>query len=191
MLSVQWQPFCLGLNVLTKFHDAMSSGASELTIKFYHLESGILDPHYLWSFQQIWGINFSQTHIELTNVQFTCLSHMITWKSCDILELIAAYTLHLWTKSSVNSLWPSNGNIYLGQHWFRYWLGAVRHQSITWASVDSSSVRSSDTPLRAVRQIQPSITKISLKIVHLKFYQNLPRDNELICPVAKKILWIN
>ena len=39
--------------------------------------------------------------------------------------------------SLFNSLWPSN----LGQHWFRQWLVAWRHQAIAWTNVDLSSVR--------------------------------------------------
>ena len=34
------------------------------------------------------------------------------------------------------------GVINLGQHWFRWWLAAWRHQAITWTNVDLSSVRS-------------------------------------------------
>ena len=30
----------------------------------------------------------------------------------------------------------------ISQHWFRWWLGAVRHQAITWANVDPEICRS-------------------------------------------------
>ena len=36
----------------------------------------------------------------------------------------------------------------LGQHWFRQWLVAWRHQAITWVNVDLSSVRSCGIHLR-------------------------------------------
>ena len=29
----------------------------------------------------------------------------------------------------------------IGQHWFRYWLGAVRQQAITWDNVDPDRYR--------------------------------------------------
>ena len=74
------------------------------------------------------------------------------------------------------------GGKHLGQHWFRQWLVAWRHQAITWTNVDLS-LRSSDVHLRAISLeiSQPSVTNISLKIIFLRFYWNLPGANELIC----------
>ena len=69
----------------------------------------------------------------------------------------------------------------LGQHWLRQWLVAWRrHQSINWTNVDWSSVKSRDIHIRAISQEmpQPSITKISLKIMCIKFHSNLPGANE-------------
>ena len=58
---------------------------------------------------------------------------------------------------------------------------AWRPQAITWTNVDFSSLRSSDVHLRAILfQIsQPSVTKISLKIIFVIFYWNLPGASEL------------
>ena len=58
---------------------------------------------------------------------------------------------------------------------------AWRHQAITWTNVDWSSLTSSDIHMRAVSQemLQASVTKLSLKIIYLKFYSNLPGANEL------------
>ena len=69
----------------------------------------------------------------------------------------------------------------LGQHWFGWWLVAWRHHVITWTNVDLSSLRSSDVHLRPISLeiSQPSVTKISLKIIFLRFYWNLPGANEL------------
>ena len=69
----------------------------------------------------------------------------------------------------------------LGQHWSRLWLVAWRHQAIIWTNVDLWSLRSSDVHLRAISLeiSQPSVTKISLKIIFLRFYWNLPGTNEL------------
>ena len=57
------------------------------------------------------------------------------------------------------------GCIDLGQHWLRWWLRAWQHQTITWTSVDLSSVRSNDINLRVISlEIpQPPVTKITLK----------------------------
>ena len=73
------------------------------------------------------------------------------------------------------------GHVDLGQHWFRYWLVAWRHQAITWTNVDLSSVRSCGIHVRTISQEipQPSITKISLKITSLEFISNLLGANEL------------
>ena len=69
----------------------------------------------------------------------------------------------------------------LGQHWFRQWPVAWRHQAITWTNVNLSSLWSIDVHLRAVSVeiSQPSVTKISLNIIFLRFYWNLPGVSEL------------
>ena len=73
------------------------------------------------------------------------------------------------------------GSRYLGQHWFRQWLVAWRHQAITWTNVDLSSLKSSDVHLRAISLeiSHPLVTKISLNIIFLRSYWNLPGANEL------------
>ena len=67
------------------------------------------------------------------------------------------------------------------QHWFRQWLGAWRHQAISWTNVDLSSVRSGDIHLTANSQAitQLSITDIIWKIKYLKFHSNFPGANDL------------
>ena len=67
--------------------------------------------------------------------------------------------------------------------------------AITWTNVDLSSLRSSDVHLRAISLeiSQPSVTKISLKIIFLRFYWNLPGTNELSVNSCGKIpfrLWL-
>ena len=54
-------------------------------------------------------------------------------------------------------------------------------QTITWTNVDLSPIRYTDIHLRAISQeiTQPIITKIILKITHLKCSQNLQGANEL------------
>ena len=67
------------------------------------------------------------------------------------------------------------------QHWIRLWLATWWQQTITWANVALSSVRSSNIHLRTIsKEIpEPSITKISLQISYLKFPSNFPRANGL------------
>ena len=57
-----------------------------------------------------------------------------------------------------------------------YTIPAWRHQAITWANIDWSSVKSIDIYVRANSQEmpQPPIIKICLKITYLLFYQNFP-----------------
>ena len=64
----------------------------------------------------------------------------------------------------------------LDQHWFSEWLVAWWHQVITWTNVDLSSLRSSDVHLRSISLeiSQPPVNEISLKIIFLRFYWNLP-----------------
>ena len=73
------------------------------------------------------------------------------------------------------------GNTDLGQHWFRLWLGAWWHQTITWTNVDFLSVCSNANHLRVIPQemTQPSVIEISLNIT-LKFLLNLLGYNELM-----------
>ena len=72
------------------------------------------------------------------------------------------------------------GNIDLGQHRRRQWLGAWWHKAINLTNIDLSSVRPSEIHLRANKQDkpQPSITEISHKITYLKFHSNLRGANE-------------
>ena len=48
------------------------------------------------------------------------------------------------------------GNIDLGQHWFRKWLVAWRHQAITWTNVEFSSVSFCGIHLQTVFQEGPT-----------------------------------
>ena len=84
-----------------------------------------------------------------------------------------------WTHCGLVTPW---GDINLGQHWLRWWLGAWRHQAITWTNADLSWGKSTNIHLQAFSHEipQPPIIKISLKIMYLKFYSNLPGGSELI-----------
>ena len=86
----------------------------------------------------------------------------------------------LWILTHCGLVTPF-GDIDLGQHWLRQWLGAWRHQAITWTNVALSSVRFSGIHLRAISSEIPQLpfTKVSLKITFLKLNWNLPGANEL------------
>ena len=90
---------------------------------------------------------------------------------CTSTRLVLLYQfLSEWSRLTHWGLGMPYGNGDLGQHWFRWWLVAWRHQAITWTSVGLSSVRSSYINLMAISQEihQSSITKINMKITHLK-----------------------
>ena len=53
---------------------------------------------------------------------------------------------------------------YLSQHWFRWWLVAWRHQSITWPNVDLSSVKSRDIHLRANSRSTPQLSTTEINV---------------------------
>ena len=58
------------------------------------------------------------------------------------------------------------GDMELGQHWLRKWLGAWRHQAITWTNVDLSSVKSHGIHLRGLSldDVKIPIDETRLKI---------------------------
>ena len=81
-----------------------------------------------------------------------------------IIHLISVvFALFHYAKSvcTVSSLCPSDviySDIELGQHWFRWWHVAWRHQAITWTNADLSSLRSSDIHLMEVSRDAPTIS---------------------------------
>ena len=56
------------------------------------------------------------------------------------------YTQARGVPQIVNSLGPSDviWRLILGQHWFRQWFVAWRHQAIAWTNIDVLSTRSPD-----------------------------------------------
>ena len=77
-------------------------------------------------------------------------------------------------------------NTDLGQHWLRQWLGAVRHQAITWTNVDFSSVRSSDNHPKAGSQrcLSHQLLKLAWKLL-IWFVIKSPQDNDLT-----QVIWV-
>ena len=73
-----------------------------------------------------------------------------------------------------DAIWQQEGS--------RSWLDAWWHQAIAWTNVDLSSLRSNDVHLRAISLeiSQPSVNKMTLKIVFRLFYWILPGANELM-----------
>ena len=68
----------------------------------------------------------------------------------------------------------------LDQHWLREWLGAWRHQDITWTTGDFSLVRIYDIHITAISQRVPTILFciMSSKIILMKVLPYLPAVNE-------------
>ena len=100
--------------------------------------------------------------------------------------VMTEFVFRIYTRRGLQGLTHSDlvtpyGNGGLGQHWFRQWLVAWRHQAIAWTNVVWSLVKSRDIHIREISQEmpQPSITKIRLKITYLKFHSNFPGSNEL------------
>ena len=108
----------------------------------------------------------------------------ISWTVFELAvgKIAHPYEIHLKTHWGLVMLF---GDIDLGQHWFRQWLVAWRHQAITWTNVDLSSGRFCGIHLRAISwEIpQPSFTEFSLKITCLKLNWN--GANELNLKVTK------
>ena len=88
-------------------------------------------------------------------------------------NIVCTMLAFLWALTHCGLVTPYGGRD-LGQHWLRWWLGAV--------NVDWSSVKSSDIHIRAISQEmpQPSMTKVCLKITYLKFHLIFPGANELM-----------
>ena len=69
----------------------------------------------------------------------------------------------------------------LGQHWLRYWLVALCHQTITWTNVDYHQW----SPMTFIlgkfhkRCLNHQSLKSIWKITYLKFYSNVPGINVL------------
>ena len=58
----------------------------------------------------------------------------------------------------------------ISQHWFRYWLGAVRQQAITWANVDPVFCRQMaplgpNELMQENHTLQISVTKIYIAVL--------------------------
>ena len=81
------------------------------------------------------------------------------------------------------------GDMELGQHWLRLWLGAVRQQVVAWTNADLSSVRSHCIHLGALSlgDLKKPINKTRLKIAVLKWHPGLPGANEFIFKLTSRI----
>ena len=104
--------------------------------------------------------------------------HQISGKNCKLLiphhDVAPSENAQPRKYPLTNTLWLSDnlyGDIALGQHWFGYWLVAWRHQAITGANVEFSSVTFCAIHLREVA-ISQRLTKLlfcmrSLEIIKL------------------------
>ena len=126
------------------------------------------------------GSNWQYPSIGLDNSLATNKQHAIIWPNAEPIHWRKYLSLDKDELTHCGLVTPFGGRD-LGQHLFREWLVAWRHQAITWTNVDLSSLRPSDVHLRAISLeiLQPSVTKISFKIIFQTFYWNLPGANEL------------
>ena len=86
-----------------------------------------------------------------------------------------------WFDSTHCGLAPPQGDKGLSQHWLSWWLGACRHQAITWTNVDLSSVMSCGIHQRTLSwgDLEIPISKSRLKIPLFESHSDLPGANEL------------
>ena len=119
--------------------------------------------HWACWCSRFWKTAFLQKH--------SCsFSHAI-WMNCHMGNTCLFYINSLWHSDAI---WRQRSGSTLAQV----------DQAIIWTNVDLSLVRSSDIHLRAASQEipQPSITKSSLKIMHIyKISSTSPRGQWVIC----------
>ena len=86
--------------------------------------------------------------------------------------------------SNFNKLWPIGviGDIDLGQHWLRYWLGAWRHWANTWTNVNLPSMK----PVGIITE--GYFTETVLDINDYKAFENRIFENTAKSP---KDQWVN
>ena len=92
------------------------------------------------------------------------------------------------TRIHINLLWSIVAIWWSGSESTRVQVRAcLWHQAITWNNVDLSLSSSYIHP-RAISQEKrhPTITKISVEIIHKKFHSNFPGGNKLITAVVLK-----
>ena len=83
----------------------------------------------------------------------------------------------------------------LGQHWFRQWLVAWRHQAITWTNVDllpeaSFGLRVLSLPASVRLSVSPSVTEFVRAITHQPFKLGSPNlDQRCKRPWLRSLLF--
>ena len=90
---------------------------------------------------------------------------------------------YIMLKSLSDATWRHRSDQTMVQFkcWFRWWLVACRHQAITWANTELSSVRSCVIHPRVMSQVmfKISILDMNLKIVYPILQLLLPGENKL------------
>ena len=107
-----------------------------------------------------------------------CIICILLWPKKHCLRYCHRQIICLTQRPLVSSY----GVIELGQHWFRQWLGAWRHQVIAWINVDLSSKKFHGIHLRSIPQwvLKLLCCIMSLKNILLKLLSCPPGANELI-----------
>ena len=119
--------------------------------------------------------------LEIWRIMYVVVNHEKTLHLHELdLKLISkCFAECLFYSQTYCGLVDPYGNMDLGQHWFRWWLVAWRHQAIIWTNVHFSLVRFCGILLRTISHWIPMLLLcvMSLKIKLLKLS---PRANELM-----------
>ena len=128
----------------------------------------------------IWGTEQNGCHF--ADNSFTCISLGSNWQiviigtgnglglSSFALMLIKIHDGYGMTSDLTHcGLVMPGGLEDLARHWFRWWLGAIRHQAITWTNVDLPSMRSPGIHSRVIFTwiLNTSVPNVCLKFTHL------------------------
>ena len=90
--------------------------------------------------ERIYLYTLSYYHHQIGSMNYHPLFRVRTWNNgmrCMSFYILLLVNYSLLTHCDLVT--SSYGDVDLGQHWFRQWLPAWRHQNITWTNVDFSS----------------------------------------------------
>ena len=121
--------------------------------------------NYIYDPKQIYVQN--KTHVDISG-------HMLDNNQ------VYVHSVYLLFSDDCDLMTPY-GDIDLGRHWLRQWLGAWRHQAITWTNVELSPKVFCGIHLRSIskQMLMKSIRNIYWEITLLKSLTHHPESNEL------------
>ena len=136
-LHMPWQLCCHGMcKILMQSDEQELNFCKMFCVIRFELWTKIASEMGRWIGAHPWELFRWRASPHVMNSQLlNRLNSLVPWNS-DFHNKILFWNVTFWlifTKSAVCSFgieWKVN------QHWFRKWLGALRHQAITWTSVD-------------------------------------------------------